>query len=249
LNVSARIQADTVDGQRLVDVIVPAGRFILGRRHDCDLVLDHPSVSRQHASLQVSERGCTMVNESLSNGVVCNGRPIKEQLHFRTETTFAIGEVIVYVEPRLSNLRYALVTTSDAPLRHTIPIVDGQSVIGRSTSVEIPLDHHSISRHHARLVHRHNETVIVDLGSTNGTRVNGQLATQPMVVRPGDLVQIGDVPFAMQSVNSARQSRAEVMESGQFRIRPPASRTLALASVTLTVIAVGMLLLLLLRGA
>jgi pSer/pThr/pTyr-binding forkhead associated (FHA) protein len=48
-----------------------------------------------------------------------------------------------------------------------------------------------VSRSHARLNFGPDGWVLTDLGSTNGTRVNGWVVNRPQVVRPGDRVSFG----------------------------------------------------------
>lgn len=68
--------------------------------------------------------------------------------------------------------------------------------MGRSLSVEIPLPEvPSISRQHARLEYRGPRVVLRDLGSTNGTYVNGELIEGPTVLRSGDRFQVAGVHF------------------------------------------------------
>ncbi len=68
--------------------------------------------------------------------------------------------------------------------------------IGRSTDVEISLpDVRSISRRHARLIHRGKRVEIEDLSSTNGTYVNDLPVEGCQVLRSGDRFQVGAVHF------------------------------------------------------
>jgi pSer/pThr/pTyr-binding forkhead associated (FHA) protein len=48
-----------------------------------------------------------------------------------------------------------------------------------------------VSRRHAELRPRGGAWVVSDLGSTNGTRVNGRQIHGPEVVRPGDEIEVG----------------------------------------------------------
>ena len=68
--------------------------------------------------------------------------------------------------------------------------------IGRSRSQSVSLPEvPSVSRRHARLVHRGGLVTLEDLGSTNGTYVNGDLVTGPVALASGDRFQIGAVHF------------------------------------------------------
>ncbi|MFC2030231.1 FHA domain-containing protein [Chloroflexota bacterium] len=79
--------------------------------------------------------------------------------------------------------------------------VDRPSVrIGRGSGSEIVLQDTQISRQHAEISQQGDQFFIRDLGSTNGTFVNGQRVTQLHPLHPGDQVQVGDTVFACESV-------------------------------------------------
>jgi len=67
--------------------------------------------------------------------------------------------------------------------------------IGRSPDCDLPLGDMTVSWHHAELRHDGQGWVLVDLGSTNGTRVNGWRADCGFTVRPGDRVSFGRAAF------------------------------------------------------
>lgn len=68
--------------------------------------------------------------------------------------------------------------------------------VGRAPTSEISLPEVlSISRQHARLHYRGPRVVLEDLGSTNGTYVNGQLIQEPTVLHSGDRFQVAGVHF------------------------------------------------------
>ena len=68
--------------------------------------------------------------------------------------------------------------------------------IGRSPSCEFVLRDDSVSRRHAMLVRDGNRVVITDLGSTNGTFLNGRWVTQAQV-EPGDRVRLGRIDLLL----------------------------------------------------
>lgn len=69
----------------------------------------------------------------------------------------------------------------------------GDNLVGRTPEAEVvlPAEDDAVSRRHARLLHRGDRLILEDLGSTNGTRVNGQRITGPVEVGPGDEIMIG----------------------------------------------------------
>ena len=68
----------------------------------------------------------------------------------------------------------------------------GPVVVGRSPSSDIVVDEPFVSATHARFSLQGPALVLEDLNSTNGTMVNGHLIGQPVTLRDGDEVQIGD---------------------------------------------------------
>jgi hypothetical protein len=66
-----------------------------------------------------------------------------------------------------------------------------ETVIGRSADCPIVLSSEQASRHHAKFVVAGASLAIVDLGSTNGTRVNGELIVGRRELSSGDMITIG----------------------------------------------------------
>lgn len=68
-------------------------------------------------------------------------------------------------------------------------------LIGRLPDNHLSLNHTSVSRRHAKLSVTQRGVFIEDMGSQNGTTLNGSQVTQAMPVRPGDILRIGHVPL------------------------------------------------------
>jgi len=71
--------------------------------------------------------------------------------------------------------------------------------IGRNRDCDLVLAHITVSRVHARLDRTHDGWLLTDLGSTNGTRVNGWRLRGGVPVRPGDLVSFGDAVYVLSA--------------------------------------------------
>ena len=70
--------------------------------------------------------------------------------------------------------------------------------IGRTARADFIVDAPLVSRVHCRLTaDRSNQLIVEDLGSTNGTRVNGQTASRS-VLKAGDTVTVGRVEFVVE---------------------------------------------------
>ncbi|PWB72827.1 MAG: hypothetical protein C3F07_11010 [Anaerolineales bacterium] len=67
-----------------------------------------------------------------------------------------------------------------------------QITIGRDSTNEIVINDAEVSRRHARLTFQGGKYVLEDLGSTNGTFVNGQRLAGPRVLKTGEVVSFGE---------------------------------------------------------
>ncbi|MCH7663510.1 MAG: FHA domain-containing protein, partial [Chloroflexi bacterium] len=65
-------------------------------------------------------------------------------------------------------------------------------VLGRDIDNEVVINDAEISRRHTRLLIQEGGYVVEDLGSTNGTFVNGQKITGPHVLEPGQTIRLGE---------------------------------------------------------
>ncbi|MCF7853246.1 MAG: PEGA domain-containing protein [Candidatus Pacebacteria bacterium] len=77
----------------------------------------------------------------------------------------------------------------------TVEVGEEGFSIGRSSDNDLHLDEDGVSRHHCRLYKEDDSWYVEDLGSTNGVRVNGELAGQRRQVMPGDRIGVSGQVF------------------------------------------------------
>ena len=108
------------------------------------------------------------------------------------DTADAVGATDL-VEARRRD-RWDLVVTLATGRREYPLDVPCELVVGRGETAYIVVDHKSVSREHAKLVVKEGAT-IEDLGSSNGTRVDGHLVPRGTAayVRAGSVIELGDV--------------------------------------------------------
>lgn len=73
----------------------------------------------------------------------------------------------------------------------SLPLSDGVHTTGRDDACALVIDASTVSRHHARITVISGAATIEDLGSTNGTHVNGTRISGPTPLRQGDEVFLG----------------------------------------------------------
>ena len=89
----------------------------------------------------------------------------------------------------LINMPTLVVTREDIMVKE-LELTQGELLIGRDDDCGLTLNDHSISGHHAKIITLFNATYIEDLGSTNGTFVNGKQVREH-TLHDGDVVTIG----------------------------------------------------------
>lgn len=95
-------------------------------------------------------------------------------------------------------------TMRSGPNPGTVYALDGDQItIGRDSSNEIPVNDAEVSRRHSRLNFQGGKYVLEDMGSTNGTFVNGQRLTGPRVLKTGEVISLGEqIVFVYEAVDS-----------------------------------------------
>ncbi len=89
-----------------------------------------------------------------------------------------------------------------APPLPPVRLEDGrEAVLGRGEGCEVRVDSSQASRRHAAVRAAGDEYRVRDLGSTNGTFVNGQRVEGERALRPGDRIDVGGVPVTFCRVD------------------------------------------------
>jgi EAL domain-containing protein (putative c-di-GMP-specific phosphodiesterase class I) len=92
------------------------------------------------------------------------------------------------------------------------PLASFPFTIGRNDSTDLRVDSHQVSREHAAISRQGRKYLIKDLGSTNGTFLNGQRISEA-VLNDGDLLMVADVELTFYSGagGAGRQTATQVM--------------------------------------
>jgi FHA domain-containing protein/uncharacterized protein DUF1707 len=103
-----------------------------------------------------------------------------------------VERLAVSATARLSRLALLVERAWRAPREPRLRLPDsGALVIGRAPSCDVQLAEPTVSRRHAELRRVPGGWELRDLGSTNGTRLNGRRVTLPEPIGPGDLISLG----------------------------------------------------------
>ncbi len=123
--------------------------------------------------------------------------PVEEQEERDSADSDASGRTMIYsnagriAEPLEERARTRAETALLLLDGKRLLVGPGGVTLGRSRQCEVVLDDPNVSRQHAEIRPRGGSWVLSDLGSTNGSRINGRTVERPEVVRPGDEIEIG----------------------------------------------------------
>ncbi|HEY9330221.1 MAG TPA: FHA domain-containing protein [Streptomyces sp.] len=192
-------------------VMSPGREYHVGRDPLSDIVIDDVRVSWHHAVLRAPDGHWSIEDDSSTNGTYTDGRRIHESdvgpgtlLRFGhpEDGPQAVLKARPAPEPTPTPERPSAVSVPAATgtFRQptTVRPLPSRTVrIGRGSGNDLVVDDLSVSRRHAELLaHTDGTYEIVDLGSHNGTFLNGQPADRAPV-SPGDIVGIGHSAFCL----------------------------------------------------
>lgn len=165
-----------------------AHHYALADRPRVDLVAD-PTVQR--ADIRVDARlTSAQAGERTSGSGAPSGAPDRGGPADPTATA-------VFTLPQSKAPRATLRVTDPDGRTREVAIQSGGLTIGRAEGNDLVARDLRVSRQHGRIVGRRGTLVYLDLGSTNGSRVNGESVTE-VVLGVGDRLEVGDTALVLE---------------------------------------------------
>src|SRR3982074_429446 len=100
-------------------------------------------------------------------------------------------------------MKVQLIVVQGKPEGKIIPLGGPRFKIGRGETCHLRPNSEMVSREHAEFVVEAETGLVRDLGSRNGTLVNGKALTEDCTLKNGDLVQVGPLTFAVSIQGAA----------------------------------------------
>jgi pSer/pThr/pTyr-binding forkhead associated (FHA) protein len=201
------------------EAILPGWQILrIGREPDNGYPVNSPIVSAYHARLIWNDATGEATIEDLgsSNGTAIGapdrkirraGLPPTETLYLGTHPIPA-RVLLAYLGPaRLPSLTFR----------------GREMTVGRDPGCDLMVDLAIVSGRHARLTRSGDLILIEDLGSSNGTYVNGQRIDRPVVVKPGDRIRVGshELELALGEGVAANRGTAPHVSADVPIVTPP----------------------------
>jgi ABC-type multidrug transport system ATPase subunit len=203
-------------------VAVPLGpgrACVIGAAADTDLRLEDPGLLACHAQLGWRD-GRLFVEAIGAAPVAINGRAVTGPTPVEAGDWLALGDRIFQVA--IAGAGTARPPAVEAPRAADVAVVPSGRVvtIGRLADNDVQVESPIVSRRHARIVERAGSWAIEDLGSTNGTFVNGRRIENQTPLGGGEQVEIGTFAFvfrdgALRRLESSGSVRVDVRGLGR----------------------------------
>jgi pSer/pThr/pTyr-binding forkhead associated (FHA) protein len=207
---------------------IPATGVVIGRDPECGIIIKSSAVSRRHASIAPGLLGYMITDES-TNGVFVNGARIEGATLLRQGDRVRIGKTELRFEADQASFEPAAAIrpaepTPVAPARPPVAPVErpvllatlevltrglqegrrfrierNLAQIGRGTHNDVHLADDSVSGSHATLMRRGAAWHLLDLGSRNGSYVDGVRATEQQLTSGCEL-RLGNVKLLFRTI-------------------------------------------------
>jgi pSer/pThr/pTyr-binding forkhead associated (FHA) protein/tRNA A-37 threonylcarbamoyl transferase component Bud32 len=206
-------QLRVTEGAALGEVLIVERELLIGRAapEDEGRLGDDPEISRRHARASRAAGGeLTIEDLGSANGTFVNGERIDAPRKLELGDVVTMGETVLTVTdvsgraPEPTRMGVAAPTRLGAAAGEHLLVVEGKAkgrrlilgdefVIGRAASGEGRLDDDpELSRSHARLARdADGQWTVEDLGSANGTFVNGAPVSERQALEVGDSIRVG----------------------------------------------------------
>lgn len=92
------------------------------------------------------------------------------------------------------------------------PLREGETTLGRSQYCTVIIPSQAASREHALLIRNNEEIVLEDLGSRNGTAVNGRRVRGPERIVVGDVITLGSCDVQLLAGRKTTDGRVSTVE-------------------------------------
>jgi len=207
-----------VDGNPQEQTLKAGDVVNLGRGEDNTIVINSARVSRNHARIEWNTDRFAVRDLGSINGTYVNGQKVEQHrpcalqdgdeirleslvFHYYLITLPKLSQDIgkmttMHGVPRFAEAPKPSLEVTGGPEAGKVFTMTGDAmVIGRASqnaTWEVKLNDRTISRPHARIERKGSACSLGDLGSANGTMVNNLFVIEPVLLRDGDEIRMGE---------------------------------------------------------
>lgn len=208
---------------------------LLGANAACDIVLDEPDIALCHLRITDQSDRLTLIDLAHPERVEARELQIGDRYNLSDQITLTFlgfeypesiqrerHPVIVIPGTQVGNVSTETILGIPEPESsdfsvpvNTISLI-GRVIltIGRDPNNDLVIEHPTVSRAHAQITRRDGEFILIDLGSSNGTFVNGKEVIDATLLRVGDSIRVG----CDRLVLNIDETLTQYSESGNLRL-------------------------------
>jgi pSer/pThr/pTyr-binding forkhead associated (FHA) protein len=187
------------------------GGLTLGRAKDCHVSIADTRLSRRHTELRCEGRRVIIADLGSINGTFVNGARIQQPQELQHGDRVHVGplefryEILTPPEPEIPERPTIVMeepsrvprleVSSGSQRGHVFDLTRERMVVGRAgqgKQWDIALIDRAVSRPHAEILRQAESFFLKDLGSANGTLVNGAALSEPHRLCDGDAITFGE---------------------------------------------------------
>lgn len=229
-------QTEVKSRQADEDVVI-----LVGRAPGNDVVLADSRVSGRHAQLVQTSEGLFVEDLGSTNGTSVGRLDQKVQRAAVTpDDVLFLGSLQVPVRRLLSGADSQALSgaSSTAPdtRRDVLDLGTSPVLLGRDPAADVTLSHPLVSWHHARIRREGSQIVVEDLGSTNGTFVDGRRVDGRTILTVGSVLDVAGDTFLLEATGRLQRRRYKgnvAVEACNVAVDVPGKRLIEGVSLTL----------------
>ena len=191
-------------------------KLTLGSDADNDIMLTGLGIEAFHASLNIQGSNLKLISEAGSGSCYVNDMPVDDVYSLSPDDELRIGQhrLLILTAQKADAIRKEAsaeeakspINTSEtgwslhaqhSKLKDTPYIIAGKSIMGRSKDCDLAVPYKLLSRHHVEFTVRDGQLYLRDLGSSNGSYVNGHRVAEARL-QPGDQVSLAKLAFEVR---------------------------------------------------
>ncbi|HQQ63114.1 MAG TPA: FHA domain-containing protein [Pseudomonadales bacterium] len=189
------------------DVWLVEPAVLLGTDSSCQVMLKRDGIQPRHIEVKIKGDELQLVNIANDPSLTVNGRAVDKQqaLQIGDEMVLA-GMTLTVIDPKTESKPAAAAAVAESSgwairpnhsaLANKTYTINGDTVLGRSAECDLSFSVTHLSRKHAQLSIVRGNLMVKDLGSANGTYVNGKRVQESKLER-GDELRLDTLSFTV----------------------------------------------------
>ena len=184
-------------GKNVIEKILMENKSIIIGRENSDVIIEDKYISKAHCKIYIKEGNLYIEDLNSTNGTYINGKRIEKHVPY----IITPHDVIQLTKSGIVEIKIYK-SYKETKISEDKKIIN----IGRAKDNDIVIELPTVSRYHARIIKEGKKLYIEDLGSTNGTFVNGKRVYGKVEIVPGAKISLGSYLLEVEAEEKLKHS-------------------------------------------